>query len=235
MRFSLYALFAIATALVWVALKVIDLLRWLAAGVVSSSAQQRMAAGQYRQALSLYRLARRLTIWLRRARGQAALGEGLAHLALWQPAAAEQALSLARVSHFKAAQSTDPEFAASVLGARALAAALLGRGDAFRGFEQRTELPGRKWATLELARAVQACREQRWADAGPLLAALPPEGAVNPPGLAPALRTWCAAHAGAAPVAMQCGALGAGAAPEDVRRVWPELVQFVERKPAAAA
>lgn len=228
-QLSLYLLFLVVTALVYVALKVIDLVRWLASRGLAASAQRERDRGRHAQALRRYRLARKLALGLRETRGAAALGEARANLALWRPADAEKALSLAQVSHYKAAQASDPEFAAAVLGTRALAAALRGDAAAFQGFEQRAALPGPERPALALARAVQACREHRWVDAGRSLAALP-EGAVAPPGLIAALRAWSGEHTREPFEAPDPAALWAGAPRDEVRRVWPELVDTVEER-----
>jgi hypothetical protein len=117
-----------------------------------------------------------------------------------------------------------------VLAARALAAAQRRDGEAFRGFEQRAELPGRERPFLALARGAHACREARWSDAVRHLAAVPPEWAGVPPGLAPALRAWCAKHDGRSFEPPEPAALWAGSTRDEVRRVWPELVGFLEEQ-----
>jgi tetratricopeptide (TPR) repeat protein len=158
--------------------------------------------------------------------------KGVALMSLWRTADAEAAFDRAasmRVSNFSF------NLERMLVPQRALAAALLGRVDAARTHLARAEaLQLGRSAQLTITNAVLAFRANDLTQARALLGAYEVKLLGGPTrGLADALTAWCVSRLGGPQRPIDKVALYGEAGPDALRKVWPELVEFVSQAPDA--
>ncbi|MEW5737901.1 MAG: hypothetical protein AB1938_03190 [Myxococcota bacterium] len=195
-----------------------------AANRLSVEGNSLLAQGRFVEAIAMFERAAKLA----RRSNVVPYYRGIALMCLWRVAEAEASFEEAAAQRVVAADLTKLLFPS-----RSLSAALLGREDVARSrLEHVEELGAGSTADALLARAVLAVRARQWGEARELLQRYEVKLLGGPMrGLADALYAWCVEQmSGELRPVDRVGLLGE-TGPEALEKLWPELMDFVQRAP----
>lgn len=195
-----------------------------AANRLSVEGNSLLSQGRFVEAIGMFEQAAKLA----RRSNVIPYYRGIALMCLWRVPEAEASFAEAAAQRFVAADLTKLLFPS-----RSLSAALLGRDDvALARLEEAEAIGAGNTAEALLARAVLAVRGERWADAKALLQRYEVKLLGGPMrGLADALYAWSIERLTGELRPVDRVGLQGEAGPDALKKVWPELVTFVDRAP----
>jgi tetratricopeptide (TPR) repeat protein len=183
-----------------------------------------LAQGRFVEAIAMFERAAKLA----RRSNVVPYYRGVALMCLWRIDEADASFEEAAAQRLSTADLTKLLFPS-----RSLSAALAGRVDVARSRIDEAERMGAgNTAEALLARAVLHARAGEWAEARVLLQRYEVKLLGGPiRGLADALYAWCVERLTGELRAVDRVALQGEAGPDGLKKVWPELVAFVDRAP----
>lgn len=195
-----------------------------AANRLSVEGNSLLSQGRFVEAIAMFERAAKLA----RRSNVIPYYRGVALMCLWRLDEAEQSFAEAAAQRFVAADLTK-----LLYPSRSLAAALNGRTDEARArIAEAERLGAGNTAEVTLARAVLHARAGEWAAARGLLQRYEVKLLGGPMrGLADALYAWCVERLTGELRAVDRVGLQGEAGPDGLKKVWPELVAFVDLAP----